>query len=287
MNPLVNNARLFDAALHKHLNVVLGNNQVVYCHPLFIASLCANQTAIDPAAAAKTLVRSKIVSPITNTGNWESLPTDIFELFLNNPEAAIFQVRKPNLGTSQNSSNDRKIEIYRAKFFPELKLQDGLTNTLLPASTVFGDKEMDLNAAVGGQTGEQEIDTSEQELDPSDTTAPLGASNAWEPLKIDRQSSDAESAITATEKALQTISQDNGYAANDPDERNQIVETLRYGLDKLRNNSLLYRFQFEAFVWQPLNRIAKKFKDTAMGISASAAKEALKEWLKEAIKSVV
>jgi hypothetical protein len=54
--------------------------------------------------------------------------------------------------------------------------------------------------------------------------------NEWEPLPIDRETPEYEEAVEATEEAAQVVEQDNGYPANEPEERNQIVDSLKVGL---------------------------------------------------------
>jgi hypothetical protein len=56
----------------------------------------------------------------------------------------------------------------------------------------------------------------------------------WEPLPIDRQSTEFAKAIEATDIALKEIESSNGYADSTPDERNSIVETIRSNLRNLK-----------------------------------------------------
>lgn len=100
----------------------------------------------------------------------------------------------------------------------------------------------------------------------------------WEPLPIDRRSPEYVSAVSALEGAFEIISGDNGYAATQPEERSQIVWSLKEGFRAIKEH-MPSRAQVIALVVQPLRYMSKKFADTAMGLAAKGAVAKIIEWL--------
>ena len=100
----------------------------------------------------------------------------------------------------------------------------------------------------------------------------------WKPLKIDREASEYVDAITATEQALKAIEGDNGYAANEPQERDQIVWSIRQGLEALKER-VPSRAQIRSLLSSSLKFIATKFASTVIGEAAKVALTAIKVWL--------
>lgn len=102
--------------------------------------------------------------------------------------------------------------------------------------------------------------------------------DVWEPLPIDRSTPEYDRAVTETEQALETIENDNGYAANEPEERDHVVWSVRAGLDAVKNGFPTLE-QIQSFLLSRLKMLAAKFESTAMGIAAKSAVDALKDWL--------
>ena len=100
----------------------------------------------------------------------------------------------------------------------------------------------------------------------------------WEPLKIDRGTREYGEAVAAVEEALGVIESDNGYAASEPEERNQIIWSIREGIRTIKENLPSYA-QIQSMVEQPLRFISKKFAETAMGEIAKKALGYLFTWL--------
>lgn len=111
--------------------------------------------------------------------------------------------------------------------------------------------------------------------------------DAWEPLPLDRQNPALTHAIEKIDELIQAIKQDNGYAANEPDERNFIVSALQAGVHALRDQTVIYRMQFRAFIWEPIKRITTRFGSSVIGVLADAAKEGLKEAFKHVAKKIL
>ncbi len=60
------------------------------------------------------------------------------------------------------------------------------------------------------------------------------ADNEWQPLPIDRSAPEYIEAVAELEGVVGVIEGDNGYAANEPDERNSIVWSLKQGLAAIK-----------------------------------------------------
>ncbi len=100
----------------------------------------------------------------------------------------------------------------------------------------------------------------------------------WEPLPIDRRSPEYQSAVSELESTVEIISGDNGYAATQPEERDQIVWSLKEGLRAIKEH-MPSRAQVNALVVQPLRYMSKKFGDTVMGVASKGAVAKIIEWL--------
>jgi|GEM_PF-6421269 hypothetical protein len=101
--------------------------------------------------------------------------------------------------------------------------------------------------------------------------------NVWQPLSIDRGDEKYIQAVEATEEAIKTIEQDNGFAATEPDERNAVLYTAKGTLDALKEGTPS-KDQIDSGILRPLKYLSKKFADTAIGIAAKKAVEAIIAW---------
>ena len=76
--------------------------------------------------------------------------------------------------------------------------------------------------------------------------------------------------MTAIEEVIETVAGDNGYGANEPEERSHILWSLNKGLKALKD-ALPSRNQIQALIVAPLNLLARKFAETSMGEVAKIA----------------
>lgn len=106
---------------------------------------------------------------------------------------------------------------------------------------------------------------------------PTEAKDQWTPLKIDRESEEFKSVLAATEEALEKVRSDNGYAANAPEERKAILESLQAGIDRLK--SAVTVEQVRSLILGPLSYLARKFLDTGIGEVAKRAIAIVGDWL--------
>ena len=99
-------------------------------------------------------------------------------------------------------------------------------------------------------------------------------SEDWEPIKLDLESPKFSKAISETEKTLDRIQADNGYASNSPDERNGLLYTMRSAFDALKSGCIS-RATFFSGLLKPLRYIADKFSGSALGEAGKRALDAL------------
>lgn len=106
----------------------------------------------------------------------------------------------------------------------------------------------------------------------------IEANDDWLPLPIERETEEFQAAVDASKKTIETIEGDNGYAANEPEERNGIVETLKGTLKAIKEGAPSKEAIVSGLL-KPFNYIAKKFTDAIMGASAKEAVAAIVKWL--------
>jgi hypothetical protein len=100
----------------------------------------------------------------------------------------------------------------------------------------------------------------------------------WEPLPLERSGEEYEAVVNSVESALKEIESNNGYAAEEPEERNQIVWSLTNGLNQIKDG-LPNREQVITMLLKPLRYISRKFADASMGEVAKLAIKALMSWI--------
>lgn len=105
-------------------------------------------------------------------------------------------------------------------------------------------------------------------------------SDQWSPLAIDRDDPEFVATLKAVEAALEAIRGDNGYAANEPNERAGIVATLEEGVQWLKERAPT-KAQVQNLVIAPLRWIAVKFAQSVTGQAANAAAQKLWQWLSD------
>lgn len=98
--------------------------------------------------------------------------------------------------------------------------------------------------------------------------------SGWEPIDLDRDSEEFQAAEKAVEDAITAIEQDNQFASEMPEERAGILQTLRNGIDWLKNSSPTKR-QLRDMLLSPLNWFASNFSKTVTAEIAKKAAEKL------------
>lgn len=102
----------------------------------------------------------------------------------------------------------------------------------------------------------------------------------WEPIPVDRNDPSLQTVRKAVDDAIQQIEADNGYAVNAPGERDYVVSNLKVFRVALREQAAIYALQVKAFVLDPLARVVTRFGTAATGLAASAARQAVFDWIK-------
>lgn len=150
--------------------------------------------------------------------------------------------------------------------YVEKQLEDG--DSIIFKYDKYGDPWLDKQTVGARDEGDQANlgDTEPQE-------------EKWEPLPIDRESPEFEKAVDALDDAIGKIEADNGYAANQPEERDNVVWSLRQGIAALKEMTPSLA-QVRALIIAPLNSAITTFKESVPGVAAIFAREALKEWIK-------
>jgi hypothetical protein len=118
--------------------------------------------------------------------------------------------------------------------------------------------------------------TSEAESQEVRSTSDEVQQAEWQPLKLERGTL-SEEAIATTEKAIQLIEADNGFAVAEPIVRDSIVSSVRSGLQVIKS-TVPTRAQAHELLLKPLTYVAKKFADTSIGEVAKLALKALFAW---------
>jgi len=97
---------------------------------------------------------------------------------------------------------------------------------------------------------------------------------AWSPLPLEREPDAVEQAIGRSEELLERVRGDNGFAATEPATHKAIIWSLQSGLEALKAR-LPSREQLRALLYQPIQYLAKRFGDAAIGQLAKEAGKAV------------
>jgi hypothetical protein len=104
----------------------------------------------------------------------------------------------------------------------------------------------------------------------------------WAPLPLDRAiDSTLQKAIEALDATLKHVREDNGYAANVPEERNYVLESLTTATRVLKTEATTSVPFIRRYVLEPLALLGRRFSNAALGVLSDTAKELVKDFLKE------
>jgi hypothetical protein len=110
---------------------------------------------------------------------------------------------------------------------------------------------------------------------------PSGDEDDWAPLEIERPDQEAEKAATAIESLSEKIRSDNGYAATEPAEREEILRRLSDAADWLRKAEYLTASAVQVYVVWPFETLISRFPvKTAIGSATKVAGTIVMAWLK-------
>lgn len=95
----------------------------------------------------------------------------------------------------------------------------------------------------------------------------------WRPLPIDRSHPSYAQVISGMKTIVEETRADNGYAANFPEERNEILENLETGIRDLEEQHSVTRHFIYSKIVIPLNRLSKIFAVASIGALAKKTVE--------------
>jgi hypothetical protein len=102
--------------------------------------------------------------------------------------------------------------------------------------------------------------------------------DVWEPLPIERGNPTYERVLESIEAVVDRVEGDNGYAASAPEERQNILWSLRTGLDALKSK-FPTRTQVSELLVKPLTFLSHRFAENAVGELAKRAINLILGWL--------
>jgi hypothetical protein len=100
----------------------------------------------------------------------------------------------------------------------------------------------------------------------------------WAPLPIDRTEEAYQETIESIEKGIEAIEQDNGFAVAHPSERQGILDTLRNGLQWLKERSPSKEIIFSTIV-RPFQRVSAIFGSSIVGEIAKETAKHVAEYV--------
>jgi hypothetical protein len=103
----------------------------------------------------------------------------------------------------------------------------------------------------------------------------------WEPLPLHREEPELQTAIEAIDDTINLVRGDNGYAASVPEERKYILTVLSEASRRLHQEAEISVAWAKMSLFEPLQRLVNRFGPAAIGVAATVAMEAIKEWLKK------
>jgi len=169
-------------------------------------------------------------------------------------------------------AKDEKLKVLQSKFD---RLETHGTDWLASAySSIAGSADEQLIDAALDEIRRTEPETTDQRMMPKEDEI----EDTWQPLPIDRTEPAYQAAIVATDEALEVIEGNNGYAQTEPDERNAIVNSIKGTIAAIKEGTPSVA-TIKSSLIVPLKYLAKKFFDSAIGITSKIAVEKLMIWL--------
>lgn len=107
-----------------------------------------------------------------------------------------------------------------------------------------------------------------------------GLNTEWEPIPLERHDQDLAQAIARIDDVIQSVRSENGYSASFLEERNYVLDKLQSVSKRLKEDFQISYIYLREFALEPLIILVRRFHEAAIGVAATAAKEAIKEWLK-------
>lgn len=102
--------------------------------------------------------------------------------------------------------------------------------------------------------------------------------SSWEPLPLERGTKKEELALESTEKLLERVRGDNGFAQSDPTKHEAVVWSLATGLEAIKRRSPS-RDQLGSLLLRPMRWLSEKFMSSAIGELAKTALKHIMDWI--------
>ena len=123
----------------------------------------------------------------------------------------------------------------------------------------------------------------QKEDNPTPSNKELNDTDDWEPLPIEQGSEKLAEAINSLTATIEAIREDNGYAANKPDERKAVLSEAEAGKKALEEQDQVFKFQIRNLV-RALRKAAETFiSTTILGVKIALTLNAIfnltKDWL--------
>jgi hypothetical protein len=109
----------------------------------------------------------------------------------------------------------------------------------------------------------------------------------WAPIPLDRADANLGNAIEAVDETIEQVEQNNGYAAEHPEERKFVLDNLRMLSDTLKNAATTSVAYVKNHGLNVLSKLQTRFGDALVGEVAKEAGKALWTWLREVVKAAL
>jgi hypothetical protein len=103
----------------------------------------------------------------------------------------------------------------------------------------------------------------------------------WQPIPIERELEVVEQLTRKLNEAIESIRSDNGYTANQPEERQFVLDGLRAVSKRIKEDTQISVMYVREYALVPLGLVIDRFGKAATGMFAEAARKAIVEWLKQ------
>lgn len=103
----------------------------------------------------------------------------------------------------------------------------------------------------------------------------------WQPLPLERDAPELQAAISKLDETIEQVRGDNGYSTTVPEEKAYVLETLSSASRVLKQATSVSLPFVRRYALEPLQMLIRRFGTAATGIIATAARDALVDFLKQ------
>jgi hypothetical protein len=110
---------------------------------------------------------------------------------------------------------------------------------------------------------------------------PIENIQQWSPLKIERPDEKLDRTVQSLSELEASVRAENGYAATEPAERDEVLSRIQAGINYLNSASLVTATSVEVYLVWPFQKLLARFPvDTVIGAAATLSASVVREWLK-------